>query len=251
MARAAPDPLATSGAVWQQLHCRHQACRPENTPAGKARRRAKPSRTKSIKLSLVELNLFKLILASASPRRKMLLAAAGLDFEIVESRIEEVRQDGENGTDFALRMACEKALNVSARYPDALILAADTIVECDGQILGKPIDAAGARTMLRTLSGNTHTVVTAFAIARAGAVAESMPVLSRVTFRALSADEIAAYVNGGDPLDKAGAYGIQDAGAGFVEGVEGTRDNVMGLPVREVLAALRRHRVATGQAESN
>jgi septum formation protein len=226
--------------------------RPENSHAAEARRRAKPDRYEiSIKLSSVELNSFKLILASASPRRKMLLAATGLDFAIVESSIDEVRQDFENAADFAMRMACEKALDVSARCPDALVLAADTIVECDGQILGKPLDPAAARAMLRTLSGNTHTVVTAFAIARAGAVAESMPITSRVTFRPLSADEIAAYVATGDPLDKAGAYGIQDAGAGFIERVEGTRDNVMGLPVREVLAALRRHGVATVRAESD
>lgn len=186
----------------------------------------------------------KLILASASPRRKTLLGATGLDFEIVESQIAEVRRDGESAPDFAVRMACEKALKVSTRFRDALVLAADTIVECDGQILGKPIDAAVAHAMLRTLSGNTHTVVTAFAIARAGAVTESMPVTSRVTFRALSAAEIAAYVASGDPLDKAGAYGIQNAGAGFIERVEGARDNVMGLPVREVLAALRRHGIA-------
>jgi septum formation protein len=192
----------------------------------------------------------KLILASASPRRKTLLGATGLAFEIVESRIDEVRQAGENAPDFALRMAREKALNVSLRFPDAFVLAADTIVECDGQILGKPADGAAARAMLRTLSSNTHTVVTAFAIARAGMIAESMPVTSRVTFRALSPDEIAAYVATGDPLDKAGAYGIQDAGAGFIQQVEGARDNVMGLPMREVLAALRRHGVAGARGES-
>ena len=190
------------------------------------------------------MNSIKLILASASPRRKTLLGATSIAFEIVESRIDEVRRDGENAPDFALRMAREKALNVSLRFPDTLVLAADTIVECDGQILGKPADRAAARAMLRMLSGNTHTVVTAFAIARAGAIAESMPVTSRVTFRALSSDEIAAYVASGEPLDKAGAYGIQDAGAGFIRQVEGARDNVMGLPMREVLAALRRHGVA-------
>ena len=189
------------------------------------------------------MNSIKLILASASPRRKTLLGATGLAFEIVESGIDEVRHEDEPAPDFAVRMAREKAHHVSVRILDALVLAADTIVECDGQILGKPLDGAAARAMLRTLSGNTHTVVTAFAIARGGAIVESMPVASRVTFRALSANEIAAYVATGDPLDKAGAYGIQDAGAGFIERVEGARDNVMGLPVREVLAALRRHGV--------
>jgi septum formation protein len=193
----------------------------------------------------------ELILASASPRRNMLLQAAGLEFDVVESGIEEVRRDRENAPDFALRMACEKALEVSARYPHAIVLAADTIVECEGQILGKPADSAVARAMLSVLSGNTHTVVTAFAIAHAGAVAESAPVISRVTFRRLSPAEIAAYVAGGDPLDKAGAYGIQSIGAGFIERVDGARDNVMGLPVREVLAALRRHGIVPARTAEN
>ncbi|HEX3409165.1 MAG TPA: Maf family protein [Candidatus Binataceae bacterium] len=197
------------------------------------------------------MNSSKLILASGSPRRKMLLAAAGLDFEIIESKIEEVRENGETACAFAMRMACEKALEVSRRFPAALVLAADTIVECDGTILGKPRDADHAGKMLRLLSGKTHRVVTAFAIARAIAVIETTPVVSRVTFRALSADEIAAYVATGDPLDKAGAYGIQDVGAGFVERVEGTRDNVMGLPVSEVLNALRRHQGGTARVEPN
>jgi septum formation protein len=181
----------------------------------------------------------------------MLLGATGIAFEVVESRIDEIRRDGENALDFAVRMAREKALNVSQRFPDALVLAADTIVECDGQILGKPADAAAARAMLHTLSGNTHTVVTAFAIARGGAVSESTPVLSHVTFRALSQEEIAAYVATGEPLDKAGSYGIQDTGAGFIERVQGARDNVMGLPLREVLDALRRHGFAPPQDEGN
>ena len=201
-------------------------------------------------MSAVGDSSIRLVLASASPRRKTLLEATGLTFEIVESGIDEVRREGESGVEFALRMAREKALSVSFRMRDALVLGADTIVECDGRILGKPIDAAQARAMLRVLSGNTHTVVTAFAIASAGAIAISLPVISRVTFRVLSQEEIASYVATGQPLDKAGAYGIQDAGAGFIAHVEGTRDNVMGLPMREVLAALRRHGVEAPRRES-
>jgi septum formation protein len=195
-------------------------------------------------------NSIPLVLASASPRRKTLLEAAGLRFEIVESGINEIRREGESAIDFALRMAAEKALDVSARRPAALVLAADTVVECDGQILGKPADPAEARAMLQTLSGNTHTVVTAFAIAAERSIADSLSVISRVTFRLLSIDEIAEYVASGAPLDKAGAYGIQDAGAGFIARVEGSRDNVMGLPVREVLTALRRHGLATSSPDS-
>ena len=193
----------------------------------------------------------KLILASGSPRRKTLLGATGLDFEIVESKVKEVRHDGEGARHFALRMAREKALNVSVRRPGAVILAADTIVECGGQILGKPTDAADAHAMLGILSGNTHSVVTAFAIVYDGALAESMAVISGVTFRTLSANEIAAYVASGDPLDKAGAYGIQDAGARFIERVDGARDNVMGLPLREVLDALSRHGIVPTAEDLN
>jgi septum formation protein len=183
----------------------------------------------------------KLILASASPRRKTLLGAAGVDFEIIESGIPEIRRQDESARDFALRMAQEKALSVSLRFPGAIVLAADTTVECNGEILGKPEDDDDARRMLRTLSGNTHTVVTAFALARAGAIVESIPVNSRVTFRPLEYAEIDVYIATAEPLDKAGAYGIQGASAGFIAQIEGSRDNVMGLPVREVLAALRRN----------
>jgi septum formation protein len=196
-------------------------------------------------MSSTATNSIPLVLASASPRRKTLLEAAGVSFELVESGIDDIRREDESAIDFAMRMAAEKALNVSARRPAALVLAADTIVECDRHILGKPADPAEARAMLQTLSGNTHTVVTAFAIASARTITDSHSVISRVTFRRLSSDEIAAYVASGAPLDKAGAYGIQDAGAGFIARVEGSRDNVMGLPVREVLAALRRLGLAT------
>jgi septum formation protein len=137
-------------------------------------------------------------------------------------------------------MAEEKALAVSRRAGDALVLGADTVVECGGEILGKPHDRADAHRMLRALSGRFHVVVTAFALARDGRVAESRAIISRVRFRELGDDEIDAYIRTGEPMDKAGAYGIQAEGAGLVVEVEGERDNVMGLPVSEVLAALRR-----------
>jgi septum formation protein len=184
----------------------------------------------------------KLILASTSPRRRQLLEAAGIDFETGDSGLDEVRTAGEDAAEFALRMAREKALAVSRGVADdALVLAADTVVECQGEILGKPGDADEARRMLRTLSGRVHTVVTAFALARGGAVIESRAVASRVRFRTLGEDEIEAYVRSGEPMDKAGAYGIQGQGGGFIAEVEGSRDNVMGLPVDEALAALARH----------
>lgn len=186
----------------------------------------------------------KLILASGSPRRHELLRGAGFVFEIVESGIEERLRAGERGAAFARRMAAEKAIAVSAARPGVIVLAADTIVERDGRILGKPADAAEARAMLSALAGVTHTVVTAFAIARAGAVAESRAIDSRVTFRPLTVEEIDAYVASGEPMDKAGAYGIQGRGADFIVAVEGARDNVMGLPVAAVVAALARQGIA-------
>jgi septum formation protein len=187
----------------------------------------------------------KLILASTSPRRRALLAAAGVEFELAESGVEEERLAGEPAAKFALRMAEEKALAVSRRAGSALVLGADTVVECGGEILGKPRDHADAHRMLRMLSGRFHTVVTAFALARDGCVAESRAVTSRVRFRELGDDEIDAYLRTGESMDKAGAYGIQAEGAGLVVEVEGAPDNVMGLPVDEVLAALRRHAIAS------
>jgi septum formation protein len=191
----------------------------------------------------------RLILASTSPRRRALLAAAGVEFELGESGLEEERRAGEPAAEFALRMAEEKALAVSRRADGALVLGADTIVECGGEILGKPRDHADAHRMLRTLSGRFHIVVTAFALARDGCVAESRAVISRVRFRELGDDEIDAYIRTGEPMDKAGAYGIQAEGAGLVVEVEGERDNVMGLPVGEVLAALRRHTSVSREGE--
>ena len=183
----------------------------------------------------------KLILASGSPRRRELLTRAHIDFEVVQSGLEEVREPHESAREYALRMARDKALAVSARNPGRFVLAADTVVERDGAILEKPVDANDAVRMLNALSGRTHTVVTAFAIASNGKIVASEAVISRVTFRALTADEIASYIATGEPFDKAGAYGIQGIGGGFITYVEGSRDNVMGLPTDEVIAALRRH----------
>jgi septum formation protein len=186
-------------------------------------------------------NASKLILASGSPRRRELLTRARIDFEVVQSGLDEVREPHESAREYALRMARDKALAVSKRHVERFVLAADTVVECDGVILEKPVDASDATRMLNALSGRTHTVVTAFAIASNGKVVANEAVASRVTFRALTADEIASYIATGEPFDKAGAYGIQGIGGGFITHVEGSRDNVMGLPTDEVIAALRRH----------
>ena len=181
-----------------------------------------------------------IILASGSPRRHELLDGAGVRFEVVESGVDEVIESNEPADRFALRMAQEKALAVSRKNPDAIVLGADTVVEYEGEIMLKPVDRADAARMLSRLSGVTHTVTTAFALARDGKLLASEPVTSRVTFRKLVPEEIEAYIDTGEPMDKAGAYGIQGLGGTLIVHVEGPRDNVMGLPVTEVLAALRR-----------
>ena len=185
-----------------------------------------------------------LILASASPRRRQLLAQAGIDFEIIESGIDERREQAEPGPDFALRMACEKALAVSARRPDALVLGADTVVEIDGEILGKPRNPEEARRMLRTLSAQVHRVFTGFALARGGRIVERAAIVSAVRFRVLSDAEIKAYIATSEPYDKAGGYAIQGDAGDFIAAVEGSTANVMGLPIDEVVDALRHHGVA-------
>src|SRR5277367_4670680 len=185
----------------------------------------------------------KVILASGSPRRRQLLGAAGIEFEVIESGMPERHLAGEPPRDYALRMARDKAGAVSSRVPDAIVVGADTIVVCEAQILEKPADAADARRMLAMLSGRTHTVVTAFALARGGKILESLPVESNVTFRELTDAEISEYIATDEPFDKAGAYGIQGVGGGFISQVEGSRDNVMGLPAERVVAALARYGV--------
>lgn len=182
----------------------------------------------------------KVILASGSPRRRQLLGAAKIAFDVIESGMPEQHIAGEPARDYAIRMARDKARAVSSRFPDAIVIGADTIVVCENQILEKPADADDARRMLGTLSARTHTVITAFALARGGEILESSPVESRVTFRKLADAEINDYIATGEPFDKAGAYGIQGVGGGFIAHVEGSRDNVMGLPTERVVSVLAR-----------
>ncbi len=189
---------------------------------------------------MLEASSIKVILASTSPRRRQLLRAAGISFEVVESLVPERPEPGEPARDYALRMAREKAGAVSSRFPEAIVIGADTVVLCESQILEKPADPDDARRMLGMLSGRVHTVVTAFALARCGRILESSPVESQVTFRKLAEAEIDDYIATEEPFDKAGAYGIQGVGGGFISHVEGSRDNVMGLPTERVVAALAR-----------
>jgi len=192
-----------------------------------------------------------LILGSASPRRAELLTRLGVAFSIDASDLAERRRAGETPLDFARRMAREKALAVAAAHPEGWILAADTIVVLDGEVLGKPCDGDEASAMLHRLSGRAHTVVTCVALVRpGGALYEEMQEQTEVEFRALSTAEISSYVRSGEPLDKAGAYGIQGAASAFVTRVRGSYDNVVGLPTAAVAAALRRAGIlAAGEAK--
>jgi septum formation protein len=182
----------------------------------------------------------RIILASGSPRRRELLAGAGIEFDVVESGVSEVRRAAESPADYASRLASDKAMAVSRENRDALVIGADTIVVLGEDILEKPASADEARTMLRRLSANIHTVITAIALARDGVTIEVAPVTSRVRFREISDDEIDDYIATGEPFDKAGAYGIQAGGGSFIVSVEGGRDTVMGLPVADVVAAIAR-----------
>jgi septum formation protein len=181
----------------------------------------------------------QLILASASPRRRELLQRIGVAFVVIPSDTPETAQPGELPQAYALRVAVEKAYEVARKHPGAWVLGADTIVEIDGQVLGKPRDAADGQRMLRQLSGRTHQVMTAFALLdRGGQVRTKQVVTSRVTFKPLSDARIQAYLATGEPFDKAGAYAVQGLGASLVEGVEGSYTNIVGLPTDEVQAAL-------------
>ncbi|ELY3542228.1 septum formation inhibitor Maf [Cronobacter turicensis] len=174
-----------------------------------------------------------LYLASGSPRRQELLGMLGVTFERLVPGIEEQRALQEAPQDYVTRLARDKArAGVALAARDLPVLGADTIVVLDGDVLEKPRDADHAAEMLRRLSGQTHEVMTAVALADKQRVRERL-VMTRVTFRALTAQDIAAYVESGEPMDKAGAYGIQGLGGCFVRRIEGSYHAVVGLPLVE------------------
>lgn len=178
-----------------------------------------------------------LVLASQSPRRAELLRAAGIPFRVVAPCDDEVTP--ERAASFPAlvkRLALEKALAVASHTP-GLVLGADTIVVCEGRIMGKPSHAAEARRMLAFLSGKRHAVYTGVALV-SGSRRRTGYERTEVTFRALTDKEIRRYVGSGEPLDKAGAYAIQGEGAALVATVRGCYTNVIGLPVPKVLAML-------------
>jgi len=177
----------------------------------------------------------QIILASASPRRKELLKYLGIEFDIIIPDIHEHAHDEEPPEAFCARISREKALEVRKEFQDSLIIAADTIVVIDGEILGKPKNSDEACSYLRRLSGRQHTVFTAYTILFPGGCNEITRVVSStVHFADMREDDIIWYVSTGEPMDKAGAYGLQGIGAAFVDAIDGSFTNVIGLPLSEV-----------------
>lgn len=178
----------------------------------------------------------RLVLASRSPQRSLLLASAGFPHDIRVSEVDESLLDGESIPDSVLRLSHLKVHSVS-RKEGEVVLGADTIVVLDGSALGKPVDPSDAREMLARLSGRAHSVLTGWtAIGDRGERFGFTE--SRVTFRSLKTSEISSYVDEVQPFDKAGAYALQGDNGRLVEDVNGSRANVMGLPLREVVEAL-------------
>ena len=184
------------------------------------------------------MNPLRVILASQSPRRRELLTLVGITHEVRPADIDETYLVGEKPAPHAERLARGKCAVIAEREPDALVIGSDTIVVVDGDVLGKPRDEGDAAHMLRRLSGRTHIVVTAVAVAWRGETRSAVEEVN-VTFHSLSDDDIAAYIATREPMDKAGAYGIQGFGATIVERVDGDYFAVMGLPLQLLVRVLR------------
>ena len=179
-----------------------------------------------------------LILASASPRRRELLLQIGLDFTVVTADIDETPLSGELHTGYTLRLAEAKARAVLLLHPDAVVVGADTTVAVDGELLGKPLDAADAARMLRLLSGRSHQVTTAVALLTRDQTLTAAETTS-VFFSGLTNHDIKAYIATGEPMDKAGAYAIQGHAAQWISRIEGDYSNVVGLPLARLAKLLR------------
>ena len=180
----------------------------------------------------------RVVLASASPRRRDLLKLIGIAHEVRPANIDETMRPREAPRRYAERLAREKASAIATRDPDLITIGADTVVVINRKVLGKPADAADAARMLRMLSGREHTVITAVAVSRGRKLRSAIEEV-RVKFRRLRDDEIEAYIAMGEPMDKAGAYGIQGYGATIVERIEGDYFAVMGLPLVRLVGLMR------------
>lgn len=179
----------------------------------------------------------RIVLASASPRRRELLAQLGLDLVVRPADIDESERPGEDPVGYVRRLSIEKAAAVGVAA-DELVIAADTTVDLEGKVLAKPDDADHARVMLQALSGRTHLVHTGVTVRRGDRVASSVTTTT-VTFDTISPAALEWYVATGEPFDKAGAYAIQGAGGVFVERIDGSVSNVVGLPLTTVVALAR------------
>jgi septum formation protein len=181
-----------------------------------------------------------LILASASPRRQELLRSADISFEIIPSDVDEEWGEGETPEDYVVRLARLKAVKVGEKHKTRWVLAADTVVVIDGRILGKPRDRREAEGMLEMLSDREHRVITGYCLLQTcSGKSRQGSVVSRVRFKKLSPDEVRWYLDTGEPFDKAGAYAIQGKAAFMVKEVQGSYTNVVGLPLGEIVEALR------------
>lgn len=184
------------------------------------------------------MSAYHVVLASSSPRRRELLALVGISHEVRPANIDESLRPRETPRRYAERLAREKATAVATRDPNLITIGADTIVVINRKILGKPADANQAGAMLRQLSGREHTVVTAIAVSRGKKLRSAVDEV-RVRFRKLRDDEIDAYIATGEPMDKAGAYGIQGYGATIVECIDGDYFAVMGMSLVRLVGLLR------------
>ncbi len=181
------------------------------------------------------------ILASASPRREDLLRSVGLKFKIIPAHVDETYINNETPHTHVKRLSRDKAMVIAKKYPQALVLGADTIVVIDGLILGKPKNKKQAREMLQQLSNRTHTVFTGFSLLCMNAnLSKTKVVRSAVQFKEITPDEMDWYVNCDEPYDKAGGYAVQGKGAYFIKAIRGSYTNVIGLPLCEVLEELKR-----------
>ncbi len=181
-----------------------------------------------------------LILASASPRRKELLEMAGFEFSCVPSSYQEDMSQECDVEELTKALALGKAEDILAQYPEAVVVGSDTVVAVDGKVLGKPADTADAEKMLSLLSGRVHTVSTGVAICTKD-IREVFCVSAKVEFYPLAQKDIADYVATKEPMDKAGAYGIQGKGALLIKGIEGDFYTVMGLPIAELSRRLQKY----------
>lgn len=182
-----------------------------------------------------------IVLASASPRRRDLLAQVGLDFQVVISHAEETLLEHETPDAHVVRLSCDKAMDVANRHDQAgrWFIGSDTVVVRDNDILGKPTDASEAAVMLTSLSGRSHRVISGYAVFdRQSQRTISAAVTTKVFFKDLTSQEIEGYIATGEPFDKAGSYAIQGIGSFMVPKIEGSYTNVVGLPLCEVIAAL-------------